>query len=358
MTNETYSDLCKNLRIGYTDERGPAWWWRGDNAEALASGSHFDGPVPPEVVRELMRVPLVRGRLFAQWEDADGNRQVRELDQRMVVMQQDTGDDMGVFGKDYVIHQYEPWTIGVLDQLARSAAGRDLDEADYGIAAAGLLEKAKVAFVQARLSGDFEFAGYGYQPYMMALTSSSGRLASDVSGGVIGAVCDNTMEMARRSAAFNHRVKHTLHSEQRRDDMQFEVGLMYKMAEDFEASSSRLLNVDVSDEDFRLWKAEMLAPREEPTTKLGRDRLAKSTEERSDEMDRLWTKDPKVAPWTGTAFGIVQLDNTDRTWNRQVRGGTRLERNLMGAVNGTTGKEDQRALDVLAKVQGRKLVLA
>ena len=83
-------------------------------------------------------------------------------------------------------------------------------------------------------------------------------------------------------------------------------------------------------------------------------------ENRRDELTRLWTKDVKVAPWTGTAFGVVQAVNTYRTWEgivRRVEGG-RLERNFTSDVTGANADEDNKVIEDLAQVLGRKVTLA
>jgi hypothetical protein len=71
-----------------------------------------------------------------------------------------------------------------------------------------------------------------------------------------------------------------------------------------------------------------------------------------EEMTRLWQHDDRVAPWAGTAWGVVQAVNTHAHHIQGVRGAERTERNQTLAVTGAFDKLDNDTMDTL------KLVLA
>lgn len=353
MSAETQQWLIDNIRIGYTDERGPAWWAHAD--EYMTDGSHFEGPVPAEEVRRLLDVPFVEAKLFAQYTDAAGDRQVVSDPDRKVILTPDTGDILGIFKSGWKLHGYQQWTA---DQIA---AILDKSRGELGTAAVGLLRKRGVAFMQAKLQGSgLEVGGFEFVPYITAATSVDGTLASTYAVGIEAAVCDNTLSAALKNAVARLKVRHSRNSTAKLAEVRDALGLVYQAADDFSAAAADLQSVDVSEADFRAWLDEMRpVPAADPKSSTGGASHSNAVKYH-DTMLAMWQHDPKVKPWAGTAFGILQLDNTYRTWQRNVSGadGGRMERNMLNMVTGKSGAEDTAALDALARVLDRKLVIA
>jgi hypothetical protein len=63
----------------------------------------------------------------------------------------------------------------------------------------------------------------------------------------------------------------------------------------------------------------------------------------------LYAHDDRVAPWSGTALGVLQAFNT---WEHHVNGSSknRVERNVLNALSGKTEKADNKVLDTLRLV--------
>jgi len=80
----------------------------------------------------------------------------------------------------------------------------------------------------------------------------------------------------------------------------------------------------------------------------GRGRTLART--KADTLRGLYATDPRVAPWAGTALGVLQAVNTYRQHLAPVRNMSRPERNALNAVQGTTGKADREAIDQLRRV--------
>jgi hypothetical protein len=70
----------------------------------------------------------------------------------------------------------------------------------------------------------------------------------------------------------------------------------------------------------------------------------------ADQMDRLWIDDQRVAPWRGTAYGVLAAANTYAHHYAPVRGATRVERNAERLVTGKVHDLDRHTLQVLAAV--------
>lgn len=356
MSKETYKWLAENVKIGFVDEYGPAWWKSMADALKLPGQSHFYGPVPDEAVRKLLDVPLVTGEHLTRYVAPDGKKRTVVAGNRKDIVRADTGAVLGVFRQGYQIHGYDEWTRKTLDDIA---------DTPLKTRSVGLLRGGAVAWHQAVLPDSYEVGSgngkFTFQPFILGATSADGSLASSHSTGAFSAVCDNTLSAALDAAASIIKTKHSKNSARKLGEIRDKLGLVLKAGDDFVQQAEDLMDVDVSEKDFALWLDEFTPVPEVVKTKGGGPgRGVTMAETKREELTRLWTSDEKVAPWRGTAFGIMQMANTWTTWNRGVKGadGGRIERNFDLLVSGTISEEDERALKALKSVQDRKLVIA
>lgn len=351
MSKETMDWLRTNIRVGYTSADGPAWW--AANGEYMTDGSHFDGPVPVEEVERLLSVEFVEGTVFSTYTDADGNTQSTQDKTRKTIITPDNGDILGIFKLGYQVHGYRQWTA---DQIA---AILDTSRGELGTKSVGLLRKRGVAFMQAQLAGSgLAVGGFEFTPYILAATSVDGTLSSTYATGVTAAVCDNTLAAALAEATTKFKVKHSRNSAGRIGDVRNALSLVYQAGDDFAASAAALQDVEVTEKDFAAWLA-LTAPVPAPNPKSSTGGAAYTNAVKLRETyEAMWQHDPKVKPWAGTAFGVVQLGNTYNTWKRNVSGTNRMERTFLNMVTGVTVKEDAQTLDALATVMGERLTLA
>lgn len=345
--------LRDNIRIGFTSERGPAWHADQDVNEDgtpmyLADGTHFEGPVPIEEVEKMLKIVLEERPLF-YLDDAGEPVPVERFKGIGIKGRKDL---VNVPSDGYVIHQYMEALHGFIQRVAEGA--------DVG--SVGTLKNGAVAFLQAVIPDEYEVAGYDFAPYITGATSCDSTIASTYTTGAIGAVCDNTLDSAMTQAFTKFKIKHTRKSQARAQQAREALGVRLRQVGDEMAETiESLLKVEVSERDFELWLDEIAPMPEFKETKSGTGgRGYTMTENKRNELSRLWVKDPKVQPWSGTAFGIVQANNTYATWTQTVRNaeGGRLERNYLNALEGKTGASDRKALEALAKVQERKLTFA
>jgi phage/plasmid-like protein (TIGR03299 family) len=356
MSKETLKFLRDNVRYGFTEEIGPAWWADEDH---MSDGSHFNGPVPEDEVYKLLDVRLVSGPSTSVFTGSNGERiPVNDSTRQQIirVLTDDSGNEygetLGVFKSGYQIHGYNEWINKLM---------RDVLDSDLQTSCAALLRKGAVAFHQVRLPDTYEVAGFGFVPNFTAATSCDGSMASIGFTGIDAACCDNTFDIARNNALTSFAQKHTKNSPSNIGEIRNKLGLVLKAGEDFAEMADEFLKVDVSEKDFSLWLDEIVPMPEAKTTKGGGPgRGYTMAETKRDQLTQLWTSDAKVAPWAGTKFGILQLDNTWRTWNRGVHGadGGRMERNLLNLVKGETAEADRFALDALDRVHAKTMVFA
>jgi phage/plasmid-like protein (TIGR03299 family) len=353
MSKETMEWLRSNIRVGYVGSDGPAWW--AASGEYMTDGSHFDGPVPTEEVERLLSVEFAEAEMFAQYTDADGNRQVIKDPSRKVIVTPDNGAVLGVFKQGYQVHGYKEWTA---DQIA---AILDTSRGELGTKSVGLLRNRGVAFMQAQLTGSgLEVGGFEFTPYILAATSVDGTLSSTYATGVTAAVCDNTLAAALSSARTKFKVKHSRNSIGKLTEVRDALGLVYQAGDEFAQAAAALQSVDVTEADFAAWLALVApVPAADPKSSTGGARYTNAVKLR-ETYEAMWRHDAKVRPWAGTAFGVIQLSNTHNTWKRNVSGadGGRMERTYLNMVTGVTAKEDAQALDALASVMGERLTAA
>lgn len=346
-SQETMEWLQTHVAVGFVDERGPAWHAKEGY---MADGSHFSGPVPEWRVDELLNIKFIEAPVFAQLPSGDVIRD----ESRKAIIREDTETIVHVAGKDYVIHPYRETLDGFVRQITF--------DSHAGVGSVGRLQKDGLAFLQAVLPETFEIAGYGYLPYITAVTSANGRRKTTFITGAKAAVCDNTVNMALRGAMTSAAYKHTKNSKPKVLSAREGLGVrLVQVAENLEDVFGDLAETPVSDRQWaEFLDAHVPMPEAKPTKSGTNGKGYTMAEDKRDELTRLWTKDPKVAPWANTALGVVQAVNTWRTWNgivRNVQGG-RLERNFTSDVTGANAKEDSQVIADLAKVLEREKTLA
>jgi hypothetical protein len=74
-----------------------------------------------------------------------------------------------------------------------------------------------------------------------------------------------------------------------------------------------------------------------------------------DNLSTLWSGDARCAPWHGTAFGVVQTQNTYNQHVRTVKGSDgasvhRAERNQENVLKGVSRDDDMATIDKLNAV--------
>lgn len=347
-TRETMEWLRANIKVGFTSERGPAWWANATTKDGkwdIPDGSHFDGPVPMDEVRKLLDVPFAKGEVHVTYTDEDGNRQVAGDEHVQPVVNIRTGKVFSYPTAKYAIHPY-------LETLAEFMRAIQYDQ-DVEVGSVGLLKGGGQAFLQARLPESLIVANYEYVPYMLGTTSVDLSRSTIFSTGGLAGVCDNTITRALDEALTALRIRHSANSVVTVQKARESLGLQLRRTGDAIGTAiDQLAHTKVSEDDFAAWLDEMVPEVEPDFQSATGGRKYTMAKNKRGEMTRLYVEDPKVAPWNGTAFGVYQLDNTYRTWNGIVRGahGGRIERNFTALADGGVAKADALALETLARV--------
>lgn len=255
---------------------------------------------------------------------------------------EDQGAWLGVFKKGYKSHSYKTW---LLDKVAEI-----LDD-ELGIYSAGLLRQGALAWVQVTVPDTIMTPeGVVFRPNLLCVTSLDGSIVSTYKRTIGNAVCDNTLSGALGELGPEYRVKHTANSEVRLLDARSELELFHQMPADFAAAVARLTAVKVSKTAWRKY-LDVEAPLIDINGDEKTGRSLTLAQNKRDQLDHLYIKDPRCAPWTGTAYGVIQTQNTYAHHYQTVRG-NRDERNMSHVIFGGFDQVDRKAHDTILSIVG------
>lgn len=340
MSEESYEWLNSMTLIGFTAKRGDAWHYREDLQGDQPN--HYPLEIPVEdVISRLFFWKPVKGTSESTYRM--GNRKVHFQDRtRSSIIrpahtfgEKDGGEVFGYF-KKFEIHDYRQWLITNVEVL--------LDDR-LQIGSAGLLKGGAVAWVQVEMPENIKTPeGVEFRPFLTAATALDGSLSSTYQTGSQLVVCDNTLSAALDDKSHQVKIKHSKNSLKRIPDVRVALGMVYEVAEQFEAQVKRLCAVEVTPKQWAKF-LDATAPIE------GKEKRALTMAENQRlTLNMLWNSDPRVAPWQGTAFGVVQAMNTYTHHFGIVRNTSRSQRNMLRVVTGGVDDLDQATLDTLQKV--------
>lgn len=354
MSKETLTWLRKNVLVGFTDKRGLAWHGSWDDADSAEN--HYPGAIPvADVDRKLFGWEAVSRRvaveLPATFENmthlSDEGAPMRWTVQedRQAIASDDTHAVMGLFKSGYQAHQYSEWLVGNVSNILGDT---------LSISSAGLLKGRAVAWVEISVPDNIRTPqGVEFRPNLLATTSFDGTVATTYKRTSTLTVCDNTLAMALSEKGQTYKRKHTRNSAGKleQDKAREALAIIHDYADATQTAIETLCSIEVTRAQFDTIVANLTAP----TLKAGETepskRAATMSDKKSGEVRALYQNDNRVAPWAGTAFGVVQAFNT---WNHHLKGansGTiRTERNMLDAISGATGKADDTTWAEIVKV--------
>ncbi len=345
MSQETMEWLNTMTRIGDTDRRGMAWHAR------KGATNHYPGAIPTEDVRELFRpfepitVPLYYG--VENPEDGDVSVSSENLltSHQAIVPVSDPRTILSVVGSDYVAHGYEEWLADTLSNLV---------DGDVHFSSAGLLEKGAVGWAELSVDENRRAADFEFKPQILAFTSVNGRYATTFKNTVQAVVCDNTLRMAARENGEQVKVKHTKNSRFKLQSARDALGIIIGTGDAMVAEIESLATRKVSGEEWNKILQELIPTKGKEGAELTPAAVTKATN-LQEKLGDLWAHDERVAPWKGTALGVVQAFNTYAHHVKPVRTRDGVQtirpaRNMASVMDGTLDRETRTVLDAIDKV--------
>jgi hypothetical protein len=271
---------------------------------------------------------------------------VVEGEQRIV--RSDTGAVLGTFKEGYRIHQYEEWLLNNVatildDDLAspRRGCSRGCRRLGGGL--------------RARHHRDPGGLRLPAQPAGLHLVSTA-RSPPPYARTVTATVCDNTLSGALQEDGQKIKFKHSRYSAVKVGQAREALAMVYTLADDFAAQISALAATEVNDKQWAQFLDAHVLPFEGKTQltwhqlKEKGGRSLTMAQNKRDGLHKLYRHDNRVAPWAGTALGVVQAVNTFTHHEGIVRGASRTERNMLSTIEGKFDTLDRDTFATLNKV--------
>ena len=334
MSRESLAFLNANTLIGFTDKRGRAWHYR----ESLQGDepNHYVGAIPVEDVRR---------RLFG-WEPVEamsaaivmtaGGVETIVDDTRKQIVHPETGAVLGVFKAGYRVHGYDEWLVRNVEAI--------LDDDELRVGSAGLLRGGAQGWVQIETEATRSVEGVEHRPFLTAATSMDGSIATTYGVGTQVVVCDNTLSVALGAFRSSVKVRHSSKSLGRLGDVRDALQLVLGAGDAFAAQVRELTAEAVTDARFERFLTALTE------TKTDSKRAQTLAEAKREALRRLWRTDERVAPWRGTAWGVVSAVNTYVQHEAPIRGADRVTRNAEFMVHGRYNSLDAGTVELLAAV--------
>lgn len=352
MSNETLTHLNTHTLIGHTLSRGTAWHYR---AELQGDKSnHYPGAIPVDDVAtrlfdwEAQSRPLAverpsdvaqmthldRHGCPARWVSVEGRQAIVRSDRT-------DGHVLGIFTDAYTPHPYRTWLLETVANLL---------DADLSISSAGVLRDGAIAWVEVSVPSSITTPeGVKFRPNLLATTTFDGSLATTYKRTITDVVCDNTRAVALAEDGQAVRVRHSRNSAVKLATTREALALVHSAADVFTEQVRTLCAIPVSSAAYGRFLAAWV-PRTDSRGNALTGKALTLAQRKRDVLEQLWVSDPMVAPWHGTAHGVMQAVNTYEHHHRAVRAATRPERNMQRTVTGSFDAVDLASHRVLQQV--------
>lgn len=349
---------CEDVTVrGMAAENGYRAWhydptYQGDES------NHYPGAIPTDdIMRRLLswdivEVPLRLDHIVVSGEDI---HHIQVDDQtRKVLVRSDTMKVLHVVGADYHTPNY---AVDVLD-FGRQVVS-DSDGEIY-VASAGLLRGGGQFWMQFMCPEVRVAAGMVFQPFVTISDSCSGKHWEIVRGGQ-AVVCDNTLTLAMSQRVNHARVRHTKNAPTRYAEAAAMTGIITEFSEEFTRRLEILADRVITDAQ---WEKFLSVHFGEPIK--GNKKSETFNAKNREHLTGLYMSDPMVAPWKGTALGVVQAVNTDRKHHTKLVGrGSKTDpmvRHYGDVLNGTYSDLDAKTIAeinmVFKDARAKQLVFA
>lgn len=351
MSLETSEWLNRYTLIGLTAQRGTAWHYR--KSDQGDEPNHYEGFVPFEDVERRLfhwnpgerKVAVVlqgrRPEAVTTFFKDGSYWSVVEVPDRKAVTRDDTEDVLGVFKDGYEPHNYRDVLLHNVGQILSTSNN------ELGIGSAGLLRNGGQAWVQVQVPESIEVGGTDLLPYLTAATSLDGTMSTTYLVGADVVVCDNTLSAATVTAKNRIRLRHSRYSQLRLADAREELEILFTAAEDMIEAVDQLQNTPVTNQQFGAIR-QLVVPRPEEGKNTTR------WERKQEALIDLWRNDPRVAPWAGSAWGVLMAFNTYGqhvgTFRKTKQTGSRAEANMIKSIQGTLEANDREVLSAVEQV--------
>lgn len=390
---------------GNTDKTGFAWWY-DQSMEDPNNPSHFAGPIPLELMRnvfgwtayesvEMVAKFVIDGK---EYEVAVPEDQYKALGRGDWIIDgipesEEAGASkiLSVVSGDYGTQQLKEIFITNVADLLDGADNIVLES--FGELKWGRRAFASVSIPENMLNND---SGLAFRPILTIVTSFDRSLATKYVRTFGIPICDNTVnyELARAGEKDGHFVlRHSKNSAARLPEAKKLLGLLSEQADEMDKWLTEMTQHEVSEAQFIKWLDVMVPVPEIKKTIVtvksvqGEDTQIEKVStnaqtialRKRDKLVEMWDRDPRVKDVPPSRAKIFQLWNTFIQYETGVKatkelgGGkdaseaekanakirARIEKNMDSTINAENTnsflKDDIRALDAIIKIQADEL---
>ena len=191
--------------------------------------------------------------------------------------------------------------------------------------------------------------GVAFRPNLLATTSFDGSTATTYKRTITDVVCDNTRGLAMAEHGQQYKVKHSRYSQARLAPAREALMLVHTLADEFAAEVAQLCATKVTPAQWSRF-LDVQVPRVDAHGQPLNGRALTLADKKRDTLQRLYSYDERVAPWAGTAHGVLQAVNTYEHHEAVVRGASRAERNMLRTIGGDFAQLDRATWTALSAV--------
>jgi phage/plasmid-like protein (TIGR03299 family) len=348
-SREGAGTLARNVVAGMTSRYGFPWW-AGSWKPEMGESPFYPHGIPADVVRRrvfgwnVIEEPLASVQATVSVDDVEEPVAYGTVPGWKVLRRDYDAEVLHVVKNSHRVHGYAETLLDGFQQIIRDT---------LVISSAGTLKGGRVGWVQIETDALEHASGVVIRPHALFTTSHDQTYVTSCRENATNVRCDNSHRRALGEEIPVWRLRHTRNSVL--DDAQIEkaraaLGLMLEREADAWSIELDLLTREpVTEAEWARFMQE-LAPRVDDKGEPLQGRSLTMALTKQEQLTQLWKSDPRVAPWRGSAWGVVQAVNTWQTHTQTVRGASRFERQMTNALDGTTG--DSLALAKLDVVKG------
>ena len=181
--------------------------------------------------------------------------------------------------------------------------------------------------------------------HLLATTSFDGSIATTYKRTVTDTVCDNTRELALSERGQEVKVKHSRNSRALLGPARQALAMVHTLGDEFAAEVAQLCATTVTPLQWQRF-LDAQVPAVDATGKALTGRALTLADTKRKTLAELYRIDPRVAPWSGTAHGVLQAVSTYDQHQATVRG-SRAERNSLKTITGDFGRLDRQSWHTL-----------
>jgi phage/plasmid-like protein (TIGR03299 family) len=336
-SREGAGTLARNVVTGMVGKYGFPWW-AGSWQPSMGESPFYPHGIPAaDVRRRVFGWDVDERPLLDVAEEVtfdDGHSEPIAYDDVpgwKTLRRSDTNAVLHVVKTSHRVHGFAETLLDGFQQIVRDT---------LVISSAGTLKGGRVGWVQIETDALEHASGVVIRPHALFTTSHDQTYVTSCRENATNVRCDNSHRRALGEDIPVWSMRHTRNSEL--DDEQVEkarkaLGLMIEREADAWSIELDLLTREpVSDYEWGQFLGDLVPLVDGKGDDLEGRSLTLARTKR-EQLTQLWKSDPRVAPWKGSAWGVVQAVNTWQTHLQTVRNAHRFERQMTNALDGDTG---------------------